>query len=167
MLTSHRLLLQSASFVRILAILFALFLGTNLSIAQSDVSLSKSASISTASVGDQVSFTLTVVNEGSTTLTNVVVNDPIPANATFVSSSGAGSYVAGTGNWTFPSIAPGTNAVSTLTVMTTDEGIIYSLAEVTAMDQVDDDSTPGNTDYNEDDIASSCTSIPVEICPAS
>ena len=166
MFTSHRLLLKSASVVRVLAFLVVFLLGAQISFAQSDVSLSKSSSSSTSTVGSLVSFTLNVVNEGTTTLTNVVVHDPLPANTSFVSASGAATYNSATEEWTIASLSPGAFSSNDLIATITGEGIIYSLAEVTAMDQVDDDSTPANTDYNEDDIASSCVSVPVVICPA-
>ena len=52
-----------------------------------DVSVSKSGPATTAA-GQNVSFTITVNNAGPSAAAGVVVNDPTPANMTFVSNSG-------------------------------------------------------------------------------
>ena len=103
MFTSHRFHLQPASLVRMLVFLVVFLLGARISFAQSDVSLSKSASSPTSVIGSSVIFTLSVENEGTTTLTNVVVHDPLPANTSFVSSSGAATYNSTTEEWTIAS----------------------------------------------------------------
>ena len=165
MLSSHRLLIPIVKLSRVIALLVLTILCVNVAIAQGDISLNKTVSAATVAVGNQVTFTVDVINEGTTTLTGIEVTDAIPANATFVTSGGAGNYDDATGIWTIASIAANTTETFTVDVVITGEGIIYNLAEVTAMDQTDDDSTPNNTDYNEDDISSACVSVPVKICP--
>jgi uncharacterized repeat protein (TIGR01451 family) len=51
------------------------------------------------SVGQNVTFTLTVTNDGPAIATGVVVADPLPAGLTYVSDSGAGAYNPVTGLW--------------------------------------------------------------------
>jgi uncharacterized repeat protein (TIGR01451 family) len=52
-----------------------------------DPALTKSGSPANAAVGETVTWTLVVSNPHSTTITGVVVNDPIPANFAIVSTS--------------------------------------------------------------------------------
>jgi len=164
MFTSNNLQFATAKARRAFASVVFSFLGIFIMNGQTDVALMKSVSTPTGFVGDQVVFTVDVINEGTVDLTNVQVTDAVPANTTFVSAGGAGTYVSSTGIWTIPSILGGTTVSFTMTVDITGEGVIYNLAEVTAMDQTDDDSTPANGDYNEDDISSACVSVPISLC---
>ena len=132
--------------------------------SQVDLAVSKSASITTAEVGDPVTFTVDIVNEGTADANNVVVSDAIPAGTTFSASGGSGTYDDVLGEWTIPSIAAGTTESFTVTVTINSDGIIYNLAEVASMDESDADSTPGNGDHFEDDISSACVSVPIRIC---
>ncbi|MGN8230732.1 DUF7507 domain-containing protein [Paenibacillus polymyxa] len=52
-----------------------------------NVSISKTADRSTAIPGDSVLYTLTVLNNGIQTVSNVVVSDPIPAGSQFTAGS--------------------------------------------------------------------------------
>lgn len=69
----------------------------------SDIKLSVSRSLSTPSVGSQVTYTFTAENQGPSNATGVVVNLPatIPSGFTFVSSnpSGSSTYNSSTGVW--------------------------------------------------------------------
>ena len=164
MFTSPRLHLSISVFSKIVFLFLSLVFSGHILSAQTDAAVTKTASVSTASIGDQVTFTVNVINEGTVDLTGVVVTDALPANTIFVTSGGAGTYDSGTGIWSIPSITAGNTATFTVTLEITGEGIIYNQAELTAIDQTDDDSTPGNGDYNEDDISSACVSVPVRLC---
>jgi uncharacterized repeat protein (TIGR01451 family) len=52
-------------------------------------------------------YHLTVVNSGSSTHTNVVLRDPLPANTTFVSASEGGQLVGNEVQWNLGSLEPG------------------------------------------------------------
>jgi uncharacterized repeat protein (TIGR01451 family) len=56
------------------------------------VTIDKSANPSTVQVGEQVTFTLTVTNTGSTDLVDAQVEDSLPDGFSFVSASDGGSY---------------------------------------------------------------------------
>ena len=77
-----------------------------------DLSMSKSVSVTSAAVGDIVNYVITVTNTGATALSNVVVTDPIPPNTTYVNGSQtpAGTFNAASNElrWTTASFPPST-----------------------------------------------------------
>ncbi|MDX1928945.1 MAG: SdrD B-like domain-containing protein [Pirellulaceae bacterium] len=116
-----------------------------------DLSLTKSVVSTTPAVGDNVAFTITVNNaNGFSTATGVKVTDVLPPGLTFVSASPSqGTY---SGNvWTIGTLAAGQSVTLTVTATVATGGTKTNYAEVTAADQVDTDSTPGNNSSNEDD----------------
>jgi len=58
--------------------------------AAADVGISKTTSQSSVSLGQNITYTITVSNFGPSGATGVVVNDPTPAGTTFVSATGGG-----------------------------------------------------------------------------
>ena len=81
----------------------------------------KSVSSDAARPGDTLTYTLTVTNTTSGTLTGYWVKDYLPANTTFVSCDAGGTSGATIGgrafaSWFFASIAPGETRAMTLTV---------------------------------------------------
>jgi gliding motility-associated-like protein/uncharacterized repeat protein (TIGR01451 family) len=135
---------------------------SNLPPPTSDLSLRKRASQSVASLGSQITYTLVVVNDSKTTANGVQVTDPIPAGASFVSANPSADYNSSTGVWNIGTIASTTDSVKLEIVVTlTSDGVNFNKAEITATTDGDFDSTPGNDDPREDDIASACVSVPV------
>jgi len=68
---------------------------------QADLAVFKTADATEPTVGELVTFEITVANYGPDTATNVVVSDPLPAGLTFVSATASqGAFDAGTGIWT-------------------------------------------------------------------
>ncbi|MCA9145232.1 MAG: DUF11 domain-containing protein [Planctomycetales bacterium] len=120
-----------------------------------DLSLAKTIDNATPNVRDNVTFTITVSNAGPDAASGVTVLDAIPAGMTFVSSTPSqGSYVNGTGVWTVGTIANGANATLQIVASVDTVGTKTNSAQVTAADQTDSDSTPGNSIDTEDDQAS-------------
>jgi uncharacterized repeat protein (TIGR01451 family) len=116
-----------------------------------DLSITNEVNNPTAAVGQNVIFTVVVSNAGPDQATGVVVTDQLPAGLSFVSSSPTqGTYNSTTGVWTVGSINSGTSATLTITATVTGTGPKTTTARVTASDQSDPDSTPGNT-ADEDD----------------
>lgn len=128
-----------------------------------DLSLTQTVSSSTPANGTNVTYTLTIANAAGSPLTanGIVVGDLLPAGTVFVSSSGAGSYNSSTGEWTVGTLAPGANAVRTITVTVdaTAGATITNSAEITASSVADVDSTPNNGSTSEDDDASSSFTV--------
>ena len=128
---------------------------------QIDLSLTKTSSTLSPSIGETFTYTVSVSNAGPNTATGVQVTDQLPAGVTFVSSSPAGVFNPTTGIWTVGTIASGDIATLQINVIANTPGAILNSAQVTAADQTDVDSTPGNNVATEDDQAS------VSITPAS
>ncbi|WP_254510904.1 beta strand repeat-containing protein [Anatilimnocola floriformis] len=125
--------------------------------AVADLSITKTVNDSTPDRNQNVVFTITLANGGPQAATNVAVTDVLPAGFTFVSSTpSTGTYSSTTGIWTVPTLASAANATLTITATVTTVGVKTNIAEVTASDQFDSDSTPGNraTAPSEDDSAS-------------
>ena len=117
-----------------------------------DLSLTKTVNKSVVNTGDEIEYTITVLNSGPNTATNVEIKDKLPVGLTYVSSSTL-TESAGVLTGTAASIAKGATAVFTFKAKVAVAGKITNLAEVTKSDQKDPDSTPGNasTKPDEDD----------------
>jgi len=120
-----------------------------------DLDLEKTIDIAKPNVGQTVRYSLLVNNAGPDDATNLVVADELPAGLIFVgATASSGSYNANTGQWSVGSLAKGASATLSLdaTVDTTES--TTNIAQVALVDQYDSDSTPGNSNPNEDDYAS-------------
>ncbi|WP_435010256.1 hypothetical protein P12x_001507 [Tundrisphaera lichenicola] len=110
-----------------------------------DLSIIKVASPSAGTIGSNLTYTVTVVNNGPATATNVTVNDFLPASATLISvmaSQGGTPTVSGTlvtGN--LGTIASGASATITIIVRPTVAATITNSANVSGNQY---DPVPGN-----------------------
>lgn len=107
--------------------------------SQNDLSLDVTTASGTVAIGDNVTFTITVNNQGATNVTGVQVTNLLPPGVSFVSATpGAGSYNTGSHVWTVGNIASGAGSVSlTLVVQMTGEGVSTLQSNITAMTEVD------------------------------
>ena len=112
-----------------------------------DLSLTKTVNKSVVNTGDEIEYTITVLNSGPSTATNVEIKDKLPVGLTYVSSSTL-TESAGTLTGTAASIAKGATAIFTFKAKVAMAGKITNSAEVTKSDQKDPDSTPGNAPGN-------------------
>jgi uncharacterized repeat protein (TIGR01451 family) len=156
-----------------------LFITQAAAVTGADLSLTKTASNSNPASGSTISYTLTVRNAANSSLnaTGVEVRDTLPVGFTFTSATGAGTYNSGTGVWTVGNLAIGASATITITgIVTGTSGTpIVNVAEISASNQNDPDSTVNNGAAGEDDYASATVVIagtrpagvpPAFICPA-
>ncbi|MEA5460972.1 hypothetical protein VB796_18065, partial [Arcicella sp. LKC2W] len=121
----------------------------------SDLSLTKTVSNSTPNVGDNITYTITINNAGTSTATNVEVKDILPAGIVFVSSSDF-TNVNGTLTSTLPlTVTVGNPQTLTFVAQVSQSASITNKAEISKSDQFDIDSQPntGTTD-GQDDIGS-------------
>ncbi|MGP8080218.1 MAG: DUF11 domain-containing protein [Dehalococcoidales bacterium] len=123
-----------------------------------DLALTNGEDNTSPSVGDTVTFTVTLTNNGPLDDTGIIVTDIVPAGLTYSSSvADTGTYDATTGIWNIGSVANGGTATLTLKV-TVNSGMatqtITSTAKITHSDQPDGD-TSDNISATEVDVASS------------
>ena len=102
---------------------------------------------STPIEGDTITYTVMVGNAGPDWATRVQVNDLLPAGVSLISAvpSGSTTYNAGTGTWNIGSLGDATSETLRITA-TVNSGTagttITNVAEVSASDQADPDSSP-------------------------
>ena len=122
-------------------------------VPEADLSLTKSVNDATPDRNQALVFTLTVHNAGPSNATSVRVTDLLPAGLTFVSSSGPGTYAAGTGLWNIGTVNNGANAVLTINATAASSTPTTNVAQIIRSDQEDPDSVPNNGITTEDDYA--------------
>ncbi|MDC6366114.1 MULTISPECIES: gliding motility-associated C-terminal domain-containing protein [Flavobacteriaceae] len=116
-----------------------------------DLSLSKAVDNLTPNVGSNVSFTLTITNDGPSDATSVFVTDLMPSGFAYDSDDGAGDYDDATGIWDVGALASGDTESLNIIASVNPTGTYTNTAEITAHDQADIDSTPNNGLSAEDD----------------
>ena len=119
-----------------------------------DLALTKSASPGSVTVGDNVTYTSTVTNNGPFDATDVTFTDTLPAGVTFVSatpSQGSCSESGGTVTCDLGSLANGASATIDIVVTTTAAGSIDNTATVHATE----------TDLNINDNSATATATAV------
>jgi len=68
---------------------------------QADLAVFKTVDVADPTIGETISFEITVANYGPDTATGVVVSDPLPTGPTLLSAAASqGTFNAGTGIWT-------------------------------------------------------------------
>jgi uncharacterized repeat protein (TIGR01451 family) len=96
-------------------------------------------------VGQNVTFRLTLTNDGPDTATGVTVRDQLPAGLTFVSATASqGTFNNTTGDWTVGDVANGASVTLDIVATLTTAGAKTNTAQVTASGTFDPDSTPGD-----------------------
>ncbi|HEY3760509.1 MAG TPA: tandem-95 repeat protein [Verrucomicrobiae bacterium] len=85
-----------------------------------------------AAPGGTIAYTITVTNLGPSTASNVVVQDVLPAGATFVSATSGITPIGGTLTWPAIDMPIGSVAVFTVTVTAPANGVLVDVASSTA-----------------------------------
>jgi uncharacterized repeat protein (TIGR01451 family) len=144
--------------------------------AVTDLSLEKTASVTMATAGDPVTFTLTLNNAGPSTATGITISEQIPSGFIFNGSTASGgSYDPANGVWTVNSLAAGETVTLNIEVTVAANGEYCNEAFVATANEFDVDSTPGNgvdTDGDgqteddpgdEDDGDAVCIEVPCQV----
>jgi uncharacterized repeat protein (TIGR01451 family) len=128
-----------------------------------DLELSKTVNAATPDVGTNVTFTITVTNNGGpSAASGVEVKDVLPSGYTYVSDSGSGAYNSGTGIWSVGALAVDASDSLEIVASVDATGSYENYAQVWASNEHDPDSTPGDDSTNQDDDdTASTTPVPV------
>jgi uncharacterized repeat protein (TIGR01451 family) len=118
-----------------------------------DLSVSKAVSNATPAAGSTVTFTITVSNAaGFNNATGVSVTDVVPSGYGSISAISNGGVLSGsTITWSGLSINSGSNLALTFTATVLATGTYSNMAQVSAANETDFDSTPNNSLPAEDD----------------
>ncbi|MCP4125362.1 MAG: DUF11 domain-containing protein [Bacteroidetes bacterium] len=138
---------------------------------QADIELEKTASVSVAEVGDQVTFRIVVTNNGPVAASGISVKDLLPDGIAFAFASATiGIYDQNTGIWTIGNLSSGADATLAITALIEDiSSPITNFAQVWTSSEDDPDSTPGNDTDNtpDEDDEDDVTIHPEEDCTIS
>jgi len=117
-----------------------------LNTSSADLSIAKADSPDPVTIGSNVTYTLTITNNGAALAQSVVVTDNLPSSLTFVScSSNAGGVCGGSGNnrnVTFASLASGASA--TVTLVATANGPVGSISNTASVSATTPDANIAN-----------------------
>src|SRR6202022_4059035 len=106
--------------------------------SRADIAVAKIASSGTVTVGSNVTFTITVTNNGPSDATGVQITDLLPAGLAFVSATPSqGTYTSGTGLWDIGAISSGASVTLALTATVTATGSLTNTATKTAENETD------------------------------
>jgi uncharacterized repeat protein (TIGR01451 family)/gliding motility-associated-like protein len=137
-----------------------------------DLSLRSQINNTSPSVGNSIKYTIWLKNEGTVTANSIVVKNSFPINGITLTSNtgGAGfTYNSGTGQglWNVATLAAGDSVSLELNGTVTQRGVYFNIAEINSISasDTDSDSTPGNNNLAEDDITTTCFSVPLLIYP--
>ncbi|MET3027961.1 gliding motility-associated C-terminal domain-containing protein [Flavobacterium sp. UW10123] len=120
----------------------------------SDLSLTKTVNNITPLVGSHVTFTIVVANNGPQDNTGVQITDLLPSGYTYSSFTvSTGTYNSTTGAWNIGNLANGESETLQITAIVNASGNYQNIAEVTAANLPDPNSTPNNGVPTENDYA--------------
>jgi uncharacterized repeat protein (TIGR01451 family) len=125
-----------------------------------DLELTQTLDNSNPSLGDRVTFTLTISNKGAVLANGIKVTDLLPGELSFVSATpGQGVYDRNTGLWNVGEVAANGSTTLQITAKVNGNGFAVNKAEITAQNQADLDSAAGNNIVTEDDQAVTTFSV--------
>jgi uncharacterized repeat protein (TIGR01451 family) len=127
-------------------------------VAMADLSVAKADSPDPVTEGEDVTYTITVTNNGPDAATSVLLTDTLPAGVTFVSASSGCTEVNGVVACDIGALANDANAMVEIVVTTTGAGTITNTA-VVAGNQGDPDE--GNNTDTENTTVNAVTPPPV------
>jgi uncharacterized repeat protein (TIGR01451 family) len=108
-----------------------------------DLMVLEKVSNPTATVGQTITYTVTLIDNGPHSATNVTVQDLLPAGVSFVSATPSqGTYAANSGVWAVGTVTTSTQQTLTLRATITSASPQTNTASVSHADQPDP--TPGN-----------------------
>src|SRR5205807_1320526 len=105
---------------------------------QADLALAKTVNNTTANVGDTITFTVTLSDNGPNSASNVQVSDLLPAGLSFVSANPSqGTYNSGAGVWMVGSVTVTTPVTLQILAQVVSTGPQTNTAAISRADQFD------------------------------
>lgn len=130
-----------------------------------DLELQKTVNPPVTVVGQNVTFTLTLVNQGPGIATNVLVEERLTNSYAYVSDNGMGTYDPVSGIWYISSLGSGQTISLNLTATILNSQNLKNVAQVYRAEQKDIDSRPANDDGDQsEDDEDSASPLVNEIC---
>ena len=114
---------------------------------EADLGIIKTVSNSTPKRGDNITWTITVKNNGPDDAVDVYVNDTLPKGLVWISDNGNGTYNHNTGIWTIGTLT--NNSTITLTIVTLVNITNANITNVAVVDSDTNDPTPENNTDND------------------
>jgi len=116
-----------------------------------DLSLTKTANVSVVESGSMLTYSLTISNDGTTTATNIAVQDSLVEGLSFIMAT-PNDFDSVTGIWNIASLEVGESTTLYLTTeVTSNENSILNYAQIVGADQEDVDSEVANGDPKSDE----------------
>ncbi len=117
-----------------------------------DLALAKSVNNAAPNVGETITYTVTLSNEGPDAATAVQVTDLLPVGVMFVSAAPSqGTYNSVSGLWAVGTVTTAAPQTLTLTATVVDAGQVINTATITHADQFDPD--PSNNTASAPEVA--------------
>jgi len=138
------------------------------SLKYADIAVTKNDNPDPVAVGQNLTYTVTVTNNGPDPATDVTVTDTLPANVTFMSaipSQGTCSEYCGVVACNLGNLAPTSPATVTIVVIPASTGVIYNRVEASANEN---DANPSNNTQMIPTVVIPSTYAPdISVSPAS
>ncbi|MGS2725788.1 DUF7933 domain-containing protein [Psychroserpens sp. BH13MA-6] len=129
-----------------------------------DISIAKEVSPQDVAIGDQVTFTITASNIGSTEGTNISISDLFPSGMDFISAiTSEGSFDATSMSWSIDALQSNQTETLTIVALVNSNNNLLNIATLASLDQPDRDET-NNTDSAEV-FVDECLYIPQGFSP--
>ncbi|MBL4746266.1 MAG: gliding motility-associated C-terminal domain-containing protein, partial [Flavobacteriaceae bacterium] len=107
-----------------------------------DIEITKEASVTSAFVSQEISFTITAINNGPQEATNIVINEQLPNGYEYISHTTlSGDYDEFLGVWSVDALAVGEETALEITVEVLNIADHTNIASLESIDQIDIDDT--------------------------
>ncbi|MCH7415938.1 DUF11 domain-containing protein, partial [Belliella sp. R4-6] len=118
-----------------------------------DLAIMKSAASATVLAGENISYTITVSNNGPSDALDVMVSDMLPAGTTFVSADNGGMNDSGTVNWNLGTLAAG-GSVELNLILSTSPSLEAgtTISNIAVVDSPTDEEGPKESDPEDVDV---------------
>lgn len=138
-----------------------------------DLKLDKTVSDTNPHTGDDITYAITVTNDGPYPSTGSFVRDQLKDGLYYLSDDSNGTYNNNTGLWIVGPLDVGESKTLNITVKVILSGYLSNYAQIFADNQIDPDSTPGDYSSNQDDddivqinaIPCPVGSVDILLCP--